>query len=327
MRDTGLATLSRAHREGWAVAAFSTYGLELTMGVVRAAEALGTPVILQAGSSTFVHAGRPALAALALQAADAATVPVGVHLDHSHDLAEIRWCAEAGYTSIMVDGSSLSFDQNVALTREAVRIGSANGVWVEGELGAIPGDEDRSVQVAAGDVTNPARAGEFVERTGVDALAVAIGNVHGMAGPQMPLDLALLERIGRIVEVPLVLHGASGLPDRQLLGAVERGVSKVNVNTELRRALLGSYQRLPTEIVKSADVVAALADAVAAVRAVATEKLVLLSRPAHMQARDQGETPPVGHPDGAAHHQGTPSEQFIHSARGHAAPQGEHHAY
>lgn len=307
MRDSGLETLLRAHRDGWALGAFSTYGLETTMGVLRAAERLGAPVILQAGSSTFAHAGRAALAALTLQAAEASSVPVGVHLDHAHDLDEIRWCAESGYTSVMVDGSSFPFEKNVALTREAVRIGSANGAWVEGELGAIPGDENRSVLAGAMEMTDPQRAREFVERTGVDALAVAIGNVHGMAAQALPLDLDLLERIRELVPVPLVLHGASGLPDDQLLGAVARGVAKVNVNTELRRALLGSFQRLTDEVVAKADLVDALSRGVEAVRAVAEERIVLLSRPAlHMPARDQGEMPQVGQPDSAAHHRTTP---------------------
>lgn len=297
------------------------------MGVVRAAERLRLPVILQAGSSTFAHAGRQALAALTLQAAAAATVPVGVHLDHSHDLDEIRWCAEAGYTSIMVDGSSLPFEENIALTREAVRIGAANGVWVEGELGAIPGDENRSVHAGAGRMTDPQLAHEFVERTAVDALAVAIGNVHGMAAQPLPLDLELLGRIRELVPVPLVLHGASGLPEAQLFGAVSRGVAKVNINTELRRALLGSYQRLTDQVISSADLVQALGHGVEAVQAVAEEKLVLLSQPAlHMRARDQGEDPPLGHPDAAARQRRTHSEELIHSAIGHAAPQGEHNA-
>lgn len=306
MRDAGLETLLRAHREGWAVGAFSTYGLETTMGVVQAAEGLGAPVILQAGSSTFAHAGRDALAALTLRAAEASSTPVGVHLDHSHDLDEIRWCAESGYTSIMVDGSSLAFEENVALTRAAVRIGSANGVWVEGELGWVPGDENRSILAGTGEMTDPQRAREFVERTGVDALAVAIGNVHGMAAKALPLDLAVLDQIADLVPIPLVLHGASGLPDDELLGALARGVAKVNINTELRRALLGSYKRLTEEVVAKADLVEALTHGVEAVRAVAEEKIILLSRSAlHMPAPARGEGPPVGQPDSAAHHRTT----------------------
>ena len=277
VRDVGIGRMHTAFREGWALGAFSTYGLETTMGVLRAAEALGAPVILQAGSSTFAHAGREALAAMTLQAAASSPVPVGVHLDHAHDLDEIRWCAEAGYTSVMVDGSALPFEENVALTREAVRIGASNGVWVEGEIGAIPGDENRSVVAADGEMTSPGRAREFVDRTGVDALAVAVGNVHGMATVPRPLDLELLGRIHDNVSIPLVLHGASGLPDEQLAAAVSCGVAKVNVNTELRRALLTSYQGLSITTVDRADLVGALGDAVDAVRLATQEKILLLS--------------------------------------------------
>lgn len=280
MLDTGLATIQEAYAQGWALGAFSTYGLETTMGVVQAAEAAGAPIILQAGSSTFAHAGRAALAVLALHAAEAATVRVGLHLDHSRDLDEIRWCAEAGYSSVMVDGSALPFDQNVALTREAVAIGAANDVWVEGELGSVPGDEDRSLSTVPGEMTDPARAREFVDRTGVSALAVAVGNVHGMASEPRPLALDLLEQIRYAVDVPLVLHGASGLPEDDLRGALKRGVAKVNINTELRQALLSSFHDLDDEVLAKADLTRALADGVDAVRKVAYHKIVLLSRPA-----------------------------------------------
>ena len=280
VRDVGIGRMHQAFRAGWALGAFSTYGLETTMGILRAAELLGAPVILQAGSSTFAHAGREALVAMTLQAADSSPVPVGVHLDHSRDLDEIQWCAEAGYTSVMVDGSALPFEENVALTRQAVRIGASNGVWVEGEIGAITGDENRSVVAAGGEMTSPSRAREFVDRTGIDALAVAVGNVHGMATVPRPLDLELLGQIHANVSIPLVLHGASGLPDEQLAAAVSRGVAKVNVNTELRRALLTSFQGLSSTTVDRADLVAALGDAVDAVSLAAREKILLLSAPA-----------------------------------------------
>ena len=279
MIDAGLGSLQAAYEGGRALAAFSTYGLESTMGIVQAAEAAGVPVIVQAGSSTFAHAGRSALATLALRAAQESTVPVGLHLDHSRDLDEIAWCVDSGYTSVMVDGSSLAFEDNVELTRKAVAIGSSNGVWVEGELGSIPGDEDRSVVTEVGDMTDPDRAREFVERTGVDALAVAVGNVHGTAAEPQPLALDLLARIRAAVPVPLVLHGASGVPERELRGALARGVAKVNINTELRQALLAAYIGLDDEIVAKADLARALAQGVTAVRDVALQKINVLSQP------------------------------------------------
>jgi ketose-bisphosphate aldolase len=202
---------------------------------------------------------------------------MGVHLDHSRDIEEIRHCIEAGYTSVMVDGSSLPFEENLALTREVVNLAAPRGVWVEGELGAIPGDEDRSVQAFASELTDPALAGEFAERTGVAALAVAVGNVHGIASTPRPLDLDRLAQIQARVPVPLVLHGASGLPSRELLAAIATGVAKVNINTELRQAFLTSLTRAPADAVEAADLGRVLGDAVRAIQHVAESKISLLA--------------------------------------------------
>ncbi|WP_320775988.1 class II fructose-bisphosphate aldolase [Streptomyces sp. CRN 30] len=237
----GLKALTKAYDNGHALPGFVVYNLETVQGIVAAAEANpGRPVLIQAGSSPFKHAGREALMRLALDAAAASTASVGVHLDHSRDLDEITACLEAGYTSVMVDGSHLPFAENVALTRETVRRARDHGAWVEGELGALAGDEDVSVNASASTaaMTDPAQAAEFVAETGVDALAVAVGNVHGFTAEPVRLDLERLSGIRAEVPVPLVLHGASGLPAEQLRAALARGVAKVNVNAELRRAYL-----------------------------------------------------------------------------------------
>jgi tagatose 1,6-diphosphate aldolase GatY/KbaY len=239
MLATGFDVIREAHRAGHAVAAITTYTLESIRAVVSAAERTGRPVILQAGSSSFGAVGRDTLAAACLAAAQRASVPVGVHLDHADDRAEITACIELGYSSVMVDGSGLPFEENVALTRAVAEEAHSRQVWVEGELGALPGNEDASSDVVARDtalMTDPAQAEEFVDRTGVDALAVAVGNVHGISDTPARLDLARLEAIAARVRVPLVLHGASGLPVEDLTAAVARGVAKVNVNAELRRA-------------------------------------------------------------------------------------------
>jgi ketose-bisphosphate aldolase len=205
-----LATALAAHS---AVPAFATDNLEMVQAVTAAAEQTDRPVIMLAGSSHFHHAGRAALISMALQAAHTSTAPVGVHLDHSRDLAEIEQCTKAGYSSVMADGSHLPFEDNIALTRAAVAIAHPAGVWVEEELGAIPGDEDVSTDATPPQtMTDPVGAAEFVERTGVDALAVAVGNVHGLTSTPMSLDLQRLTAIQSAVPVPLVLHGASGLP-------------------------------------------------------------------------------------------------------------------
>jgi tagatose 1,6-diphosphate aldolase GatY/KbaY len=237
MLDHGPGALRDARAEGWALGAFSVYNLEGAQAVCAAAELEGTPVIVQAGSSAFAYAGRRALAGLAVGTAADSSARIGVHLDHARELEEIRACLELGYSSVMVDGSALSFEDNVRLTRTVVQAAHAAGAWVEGELAGIAGDEDRSAETAARALTDPAAAEAFVARTGVDALAVAIGNVHGISARPVTLDFDRLAAIRDRLDVPLVLHGASGLPAAQLAEAVDLGVAKVNVNTELRRAL------------------------------------------------------------------------------------------
>jgi len=260
-------------QRGRAVAAITTYTLESTAAIVRAAERLGRPVLLSAGASSYGAVGREPLAAAALAAAHGSRVPVGVHLDHCRDAEEIDACLALGYSSVMIDGSQLEFEANVALTRTVVERAHAAGAWVEAELGALSGDEDSSGAAAAGDMTDPAQAAEFAERTGVDALAVAVGNVHGFTPEPVRLDLVRLRAIAEVCPAPLVLHGASGLPRADLVGAVAAGVVKVNVNAELRRAHL--------QAIRTADVgddVRALQKlAIEAMTKVAEEKIALLA--------------------------------------------------
>ncbi|KOU73259.1 ketose-bisphosphate aldolase [Streptomyces sp. MMG1533] len=275
----GTDALKQAAAAGRALPGFVVYNLETVQGITAAAEAAGRPVLIQAGSSPFKHAGRQALMRLALDAAEHSSVPLGVHLDHSRDLDEITACLEAGYTSVMVDGSHLPFADNIALTTEAVRRARGFGAWVEAELGALPGDEDVSTGATAqqSTMTDPGQAAEFVTATGVDALAVAVGNVHGFTKDPVRLDLERLAAIHDAVTVPLVLHGASGLPVEQLHGALARGVAKVNVNAELRRAYLEAVRgRLP-DALPGSDVVAVWTAGRDAVRDAALEVIGRLS--------------------------------------------------
>ncbi|WP_326731601.1 class II fructose-bisphosphate aldolase [Streptomyces phaeochromogenes] len=270
--DQSEADLASAAREGTAIPGFVAYNLETVQGIVAAAEATGRPVLLQAGSSAFKHSGREALMTLALDAARRSSARIGVHLDHSRELDEIAACVEAGYTSVMVDGSHLPFAENVALTRKAVELAHDAGVWVEAELGALAGDEDVSMDAVAagGTMTNPEQAAEFVTATGVDALAVAVGNVHGFTAEPVRLDLDRLAAIRDVLPVPLVLHGASGLPEEQLRGALSRGVAKVNVNAELRRAYLRAVEDALPGALAGSDVVATWSAGRDAVAAAAT---------------------------------------------------------
>jgi ketose-bisphosphate aldolase len=211
--------------------------------------------------------------------------PVGVHLDHSTDLAEIRACIDLGYTSVMFDGSHRSFEENVSLTTLVVAEAHARGVWVEAELGAIAGDENASSSAVAGDLTSPEAAAEFVERTGVDALAVAIGSVHGISDHPIHLELDLLGRIAQVVSIPLVLHGASGLDDQELRAAVQLGIAKVNFNADLRRAYLAALRNAISPA-GGDDVVAAQRAAIEAMKQVASEKLYLLAGDASLSKRE-----------------------------------------
>ena len=196
-RGLMLATGTSLLRRGQAVAAITTYTLESTVAIVRAAERLDLPVLLMAGASSYGAVGRGPLAAAALAAARAASVPVGVHLDHCRDEAEVDACLALGYSSVMIDGSHLPLEENIALTRRVVERAHAAGAWVEAELGAVAGNEDRSGQTTAGEMTDPGEAAEFAERTGVDALAVAVGNVHGFTPEPVRLDLERLARSPR----------------------------------------------------------------------------------------------------------------------------------
>jgi len=254
MLSRGTAVITDAWASGHAVGAFATYNLEQVEAVVAAGEQTRRPVLMLVGSSHFRHADRRLLAGLALTAARHAPTEVGVHLDHCQDLDELSWCVDAGYSSVMYDGSHEPFETNVAATAEAARIAHAHGAWVEGELGALGGDEDVSTDAHVGALTDPQQAAEFVARTGVDALAVAVGNVHGFS-PTARLDLERLAEIREAVSVPLVLHGASGLSITEIQAAIKLGVAKINVNAELRRAYLDAAASALPDVVESADAV------------------------------------------------------------------------
>lgn len=281
--------LRRARQEGRAVGAFSVYNLEQAQAVCRAAELEGSEVLLQAGSSAFAYAGREPLAALAVAVAASSGTNTGVHLDHSMDVEEIRACLALGYTSVMFDGSALPIEDNISATTTVVREAHANGAWVEAELAGIAGDEDASSSDAAGGpMTDPETAGRFVERTRVDALAVAIGNVHGIPANPVRLDLERLAAIRARVGVPLVLHGASGLPDSDVIAAVALGVAKININTELRRALRGALR--PPDA-GADDLASLLGPARAAMQTVAQGKIRLYASPAASQAKLRSDGP------------------------------------
>ncbi|HZQ09207.1 MAG TPA: class II fructose-bisphosphate aldolase [Anaerolineae bacterium] len=247
-----------AHREGYALGAFNTYNLEMTNAIVRAAEQERAPIFLQLGSGQLKYGQFAPLVALCRAAAEKANVPIALHLDHGAAMAEIQRALAAGFTSVMVDGSRLPFEQNVAMTRRVVALAQRYGVPVEAELGRLSGSEDAAAVVAPqGEMTDPEQAQAFVEATGVDLLAVCIGNVHGFYAGEPHLDFERLCEICRRLSVPLVrmsvplvIHGTSGIPDETIRALIANGVVKFNLNTELRVAY---FNTLSQEIARRDD--------------------------------------------------------------------------
>ena len=226
-RLTELLSEAGARRAG--VGAFTCYNLETAAGVLRAAEARRTGVVLLVSAKSFSSPGGPLLLSALVAAAERSTVPACVQLDHVRELGLIERAFELGAGAVMADGSKLSLSENADFVRSA-----AQGGEVEAELGGIEGDEDVATAVAAGALTDPDEAARFVERSGAACLAVSIGNVHGVYREPPTLDWPRFEAIRAVVAVPLTLHGASGLSDEDLRRAVRLGVAKINVNTELR---------------------------------------------------------------------------------------------
>jgi tagatose 1,6-diphosphate aldolase GatY/KbaY len=265
--------LRAARAGGYAVGAFNIYNLEGVQAVVGAAEAAQSPVMLQLLPTALTHGGTP-LVALCLSAARTATVPIAVHLDHSTSAADIDTVLAAGANSIMADGSHLSYAENLAFTAAAATLAHTHGAAIEAELGRLSGSEDGlTVADYEAKLTDPGQATEFVSGTDIDALAVCIGNVHGHYHGEPRLDFARLEAIRQAVSVPLVLHGASGLPEAMVRQAIACGVCKFNVNTEVREAYL---QALRTHLAgPKAEMLDLMAAAVAAMQAVVAEKLRL----------------------------------------------------
>lgn len=241
MLVTSKETMEIADRGQFAVGAFTVVTREDIQGVVEAAEELDVPVILQAGPFQLETGGLEALASEMVHAAQAASVPVAVQLDHAKEHSIVWRTLRAGFSSVMFDGSLLPFEQNVAMTRAVVEVAREVGVSVEGELGHVGGTEDDITTIASG-LTDPDQAAEFAEATGVDALAVAIGTVHGTYKSEPNIDLARLEAIKERVKVPLVLHGGSNLSESILKSTIERGIRKINIGFELKLAHLNAVK-------------------------------------------------------------------------------------
>ncbi len=227
--------LRKARKEGYAVGAFNTSDLEITRAIIDAAIEQKSPVIIQTSEKAIDYAGLTQIAEIMEQAAQAAPVPVAVHLDHGKSFERAKECIEHGYTSVMIDASRLDMEANIELCQKVVRLAHAHHVTVEAELGVISGKEDY-VKALASSLTDPDEAVVFVAETGVDSLAVSIGNAHGKPSATEIFDLDRLEAISRKVSLPLVLHGASSTHHTRITRAIELGVAKINIDTDVRVA-------------------------------------------------------------------------------------------
>ncbi|TQI77816.1 tagatose-bisphosphate aldolase catalytic subunit [Serratia fonticola] len=229
--------LRKAQQQGYAVPAFNIHNLETMQVVAETAAEMRSPVILAGTPGTYLYAGTANVVAIVKQLATEYQMPLAVHLDHHETLQDIENKVNAGIRSVMIDGSHLPFDENITLVRQVTEYCHRYDVSVEAELGRLGGVED-GISVDAKDAryTSPEQAEEFVDCTGIDSLAVAIGTAHGLYQGTPELDFTRLEQIRDRVSIPLVLHGASGLPDHDIQHAIRLGVCKVNVATELKIA-------------------------------------------------------------------------------------------
>lgn len=228
--------LLRAQAGGYAVGAFNVENMEMVQAVAEAAEELQSPVIMQTTPSTVKYAGLDYYLANVKTAAERASVPIVMHLDHGNSFELAMQALRTGYTSIMIDGSHESFEDNINVSRAVADACHPSKVSVEAELGKVGGKEDDLDGGTDNPYTDPGEAKEFVERTGVDSLAVGIGTAHGIYKGEPKLQFDILSRIRDAVDVPLVLHGTSGVPDEAVKECIKRGICKVNYATDLRIA-------------------------------------------------------------------------------------------
>ena len=273
----GKEVLDKARREGYAVPSFNTNNLEITQAILEVAEEVRAPVFIQVSDGARKYAGMETLANLVKDMAGRVRVPVVLHLDHGADFPMVMQALRAGFTSVMIDASHLPFAENVRETRRVVEAAHAVGVSVEAELGRLRGIED-NVQVSEAEafLTDPREAERFVAETGIDYLAIAIGTSHGAyKGKGRPyIDHKRLEEIAKRVSIPLVLHGASGVPawlkekllatgaelkeatgihDEDIQRAIPNGIAKINIDTDLRLAMTLGIREVVTQNPKEFD--------------------------------------------------------------------------
>ena len=239
MLVTNAYLLKKAYDEKYAIGAFNANNLEHVQGIIEVAEEEKSPVILQASQGAIKYAGLENITAIVITSANKTKIPVSLHLDHGTDFTQNVKCLRAGFSSLMFDGSLLPFEENVAITKKVVEIAHPVGVSVEGELGKVGGTEEAlTKEEVEAYMTQPDQAAEFVKLTEIDALAIAVGSVHRMKEQTATLDINRIGEIKKITEIPLVLHGSSGVTNESIKRAINEGICKINVATALNIAFV-----------------------------------------------------------------------------------------
>lgn len=270
-----LRLLTEAQHNGYAVGAFNAHSLDMIPAIAAAAEDERSPLILEFSPGSLKFCGTRNVAALVKDIAARSELPIAMHLDHGDKFEQVVECIDAGFSSVMIDGSRLSFEENIALTKRVVETAKVAGVTVEAELGHIGGTEDSLTASERSQLyTDPALAADFVRQTGVDCLAVAIGTAHGFYTWEPNLDFERLAELRHTLSLPLVLHGASDLPLEQIQRAVKGGVQKINIASDLKAPWAAGVRQVLTDP-KEMDPRKILAPANQGVRAVVREKMRL----------------------------------------------------
>lgn len=268
--------LIKARKEGYAVPAFNIHNLETIQTVVEAAAELKSPLILAATPGTMNYAGRAYIQAIAEVAAKENDIPIALHLDHHETLETINESLELGVKSVMIDGSFGAFEDNIAITKQVVEAAHKFGSTVEGELGKLVGQEDDLIiEAKDAEYTDPDAAKEFVERTGIDSLAMAIGTGHGVYESEPNLDFDRLKKISELVSVPLVLHGASGISKEDVQRCISLGCAKVNISTELKIPFSDALRKHLIDNPEETDTRKYMGPAKESMKKVAIEKILM----------------------------------------------------
>lgn len=274
MLVSGIDILKHAQENSYGVGAFNVNNMEITQAAINAAEELNAPVILQVTQGAIQYAGIDYISKIVKLAAKKASVPVTLHLDHGTDFEIIMQCLRHGFTSVMIDGSKYPLEENIARTKKVVEIAHAMGVSVEGELGKIAGTEDQvHVDERDASYTDPEEARIFVEETGVDYLAIAVGTAHGVYKGEPKIDFDRIKEIRAVINAPLVLHGSSGVPYDALSKAVSLGICKINIDTDIRMAFANSVREFLNENPSEYDPRKILGPSRKAMQAVVEEKI------------------------------------------------------